>query len=173
MLLSFAIKFNVCYREGNGEKEASSGVGERRDPLEAHRIENKRERSPYLIVVSHVCEECGRKGRVVTIQVASWQAHFALRGAIMFTLAGNLIRYLKKKNEKNLTILLLGLDNAGKTTLLFGLKDQMPDEVTPTIGFRPSTVVKGKYTIQWFDVGGSKNFRKVWQSYYSEVCRRS
>lgn len=80
------------------------------------------------------------------------------------------MRWMKKKKEKNLTILLLGLDNAGKSTLLFGLKDQLPDTVTPTIGFRPSTVVKGKYTIQWFDVGGAKNFRRVWQSYYSEVC---
>lgn len=79
------------------------------------------------------------------------------------------MRWMKKKKEKNLTILLLGLDNAGKSTLLFGLKDQLPDTVTPTIGFRPSTVVKGKYTIQWFDVGGAKNFRRVWQSYYSEV----
>jgi len=87
----------------------------------------------------------------------------------MFTLAGNLARWMKKKKEKNLTILLLGLDNAGKSTLLFGLKDQLPDTVTPTIGFRPSTVVRGKYTIQWFDVGGAKNFRRVWQSYYPEV----
>jgi len=91
----------------------------------------------------------------------------------MFTLTGNLMRWMKKKKEKNLTILLLGLDNAGKSTLLFGLKDQLPDTVTPTIGFRPSTVVKGKYTIQWFDVGGAKNFRRVWQSYYSEVCLQS
>ena len=87
----------------------------------------------------------------------------------MFTLAGNLVRWMKKRKEKNMTILLLGLDNAGKSTLLFGLKDQLPDIVTPTIGFRPSRVVKGKYTIEWFDVGGAKNFRKVWQSYYSEV----
>ena len=87
----------------------------------------------------------------------------------MFTLAGNFIKWMKKRQEKSLTILLLGLDNAGKSTLLFGLKDQLPDTVTPTIGFRPSTIVRGKYTIQWFDVGGAKNFRSVWQSYYSEV----
>jgi|EP00802_Teleaulax_amphioxeia_P012342 ADP-ribosylation factor-like protein 13B len=87
----------------------------------------------------------------------------------MFTLAGNLLRWYKKRKEKNMTILLLGLDNAGKSTLLFGLKDQLPDVVTPTIGFRPSKIVKGKYTIEWFDVGGAKNFRRVWQSYYSEV----
>ena len=96
------------------------------------------------------------------LQLVAWATN-------MFTLAGNFARWMKKKKEKNLTILLLGLDNAGKSTLLFGLKDQLPDTVTPTIGFRPSTVVRDKYTIQWFDVGGAKNFRRVWQSYYPEV----
>ncbi|KAJ1470521.1 ADP-ribosylation factor family-domain-containing protein, partial [Baffinella frigidus] len=75
-----------------------------------------------------------------------------------------------KSREKNLTIILIGLDNAGKTTLLYGLRNELPKaDVTPTIGFRPSKLVSGKYTIQWFDVGGAKNFRRVWQKYYPEV----
>ena len=89
----------------------------------------------------------------------------------MFTLANNFYTWVKKRQEKNLTIILIGLDNAGKTTLLYGLKNELPkSDVTPTIGFRPSKLVSGKYTIQWFDVGGAKNFRRVWQSYYPEVC---
>lgn len=90
----------------------------------------------------------------------------------MFTLAGNLYTWAKKKQEKSVTIILLGLDNAGKSTLLYSLKGEMPHNahVTPTIGFRPSKLVSGKYTIQWFDVGGAKNFRRVWQNYYPEVC---
>ena len=88
----------------------------------------------------------------------------------MFTLAHNLYSYVRKSREKNLTIILIGLDNAGKTTLLYGLRNELPKaDVTPTIGFRPSKLVSGKYTIQWFDVGGAKNFRRVWQSYYPEV----
>ena len=89
----------------------------------------------------------------------------------MFTLAGNLYTWAKKKQEKSVTIILLGLDNAGKSTLLYSLKGEMPHNahVTPTIGFRPSKLVSGKYTIQWFDVGGAKNFRRVWQNYYPEV----
>jgi ADP-ribosylation factor-like protein 13B len=88
----------------------------------------------------------------------------------MFTLANNLYKYVKKRQEKSLTIILLGLDNAGKSTLLYGLKNELPQsDMTPTIGFRPSKLVSGKYTIQWFDVGGAKNFRRVWQNYYSEV----
>lgn len=88
----------------------------------------------------------------------------------MFTLAHNLYTYVRKSREKNLTIILIGLDNAGKTTLLYGLRNELPKaDVTPTIGFRPSKLVSGKYTIQWFDVGGAKNFRRVWQKYYPEV----
>jgi len=88
----------------------------------------------------------------------------------MFTLAGNLYKYLKKRREKNVTIIILGLDNAGKTTLLFSLKDEISaTDTAPTVGFRQSKIVTGKYTIQWFDVGGAKNFRRVWTNYYSEV----
>lgn len=88
----------------------------------------------------------------------------------MFTLANNFFKWVKKRQEKSLTIILLGLDNAGKSTLLFGLQNEFPkSDMTPTIGFRPSKLVSGKYTIQWFDVGGAKNFRRVWQNYYSEV----
>ena len=61
-------------------------------------------------------------------------------------------------------------DNAGKSTLLYGLKNELPKgEVTPTIGFTPSKLVSGKYTIQYFDIGGARNFRNVWKSYYAEV----
>lgn len=88
----------------------------------------------------------------------------------MFTLAGNFYKWMKKRREKNLTIIILGLDNAGKTTLLFSLKDEISaTDTAPTVGFRQSKIVMGKYTIQWFDVGGAKNFRRVWTNYYNEV----
>ncbi len=88
----------------------------------------------------------------------------------MFTLAGNFYKWMKKRSEKNLTIIILGLDNAGKTTLLFSLKNEISEsDTTPTVGFRQSKIVNGRYTIQWFDVGGAKNFRRVWTNYYSEV----
>eukprot|EP00291_Cryptomonas_curvata_P022084 CAMPEP_0172166476 /NCGR_PEP_ID=MMETSP1050-20130122/9001_1 /TAXON_ID=233186 /ORGANISM="Cryptomonas curvata, Strain CCAP979/52" /LENGTH=184 /DNA_ID=CAMNT_0012837087 /DNA_START=1771 /DNA_END=2321 /DNA_ORIENTATION=+ len=37
------------------------------------------------------------------------------------------------------------------------------------MGFSSSKLVSGKYIIQYFDVGGAKNFRNVWKNYYSEV----
>ena len=88
----------------------------------------------------------------------------------MFSLCRNFYKWVKKRREKNITIIVLGLDNAGKTTLLYGLKNELPDaDVIPTMGFSSSKLVSGKYVIQYFDVGGAKNFRNVWKNYYSEV----
>ncbi len=88
----------------------------------------------------------------------------------MFSLCRNFYKWVKKRREKNITIIVLGLDNAGKTTLIYGLKSELPDsDVIPTMGFSSSKLVSGKYIIQYFDVGGAKNFRSVWKNYYSEV----
>lgn len=88
----------------------------------------------------------------------------------MFSLCRNFYKWVKKRREKHITIIVLGLDNAGKTTLIYGLKSELPDsDVIPTMGFSSSKLVSGKYIIQYFDVGGAKNFRGVWKNYYSEV----
>ena len=88
----------------------------------------------------------------------------------MFSLCRNLYKWVKKRRERNATIIVLGLDNAGKSTLLYGLKNELPrDDIIPTMGFSSSKLVSGKYTIQYFDVGGAKNFRNVWKNYYAEV----
>ncbi len=52
----------------------------------------------------------------------------------------DLLRKLKK-NDKEAKILVLGLDNAGKTTLLKLLCSEDPNESTPTLGFNVKTVV--------------------------------
>jgi ADP-ribosylation factor-like protein 3 len=46
----------------------------------------------------------------------------------------NIIRKIKK-SEKELRILVLGLDNAGKTTILKALSNEDIGQITPTHGF--------------------------------------
>ncbi len=88
----------------------------------------------------------------------------------MFTLCKNFVKWVKKRREKNVTIIILGLDNAGKTTLLHGLKNELPEaDVIPTMGFSSSKLKSGPFTLQYFDVGGANNFRSVWKNYFAEV----
>ena len=45
-----------------------------------------------------------------------------------------MIRKQLKKNEKEVRILVLGLDNAGKTTILKSLSNEDITQITPTHG---------------------------------------
>ena len=52
----------------------------------------------------------------------------------------NLLRTLKK-NEKEARILVLGLDNAGKTTILKALSEEEINTIMPTQGFNIKSLV--------------------------------
>ncbi|KAK3275237.1 hypothetical protein CYMTET_16620 [Cymbomonas tetramitiformis] len=87
----------------------------------------------------------------------------------MFGLAQNLYLYLKKRKERLLTLVLVGLDNAGKTTMLCNLRGASTDNITPTWGFSSENLVEGKCKMDIYDLGGGKNIRKIWERYYAEV----
>ncbi|KAI9763641.1 MAG: ADP-ribosylation factor protein 3 [Geoglossum simile] len=72
------------------------------------------------------------------------------------------------------SILLLGLDNAGKTTFLEQIKSHylpsapMPSGKTiPTVGQNVSTITLPDMYLKIWDVGGQHSLRRLWQSYYS------
>ena len=74
------------------------------------------------------------------------------------------------------SILLLGLDNAGKTTLLSSIKSlYLPSnpptaqKTVPTVGQNVSTIDLGDVYLRIWDVGGQHSLRRLWQSYY-ESC---
>lgn len=87
----------------------------------------------------------------------------------MFGLLRNLYKWYKSKNEKIVKFALIGIDNAGKTTILARLKGEVPEFITPTIGFASETIEQGKYHIKIFDLGGGANIRSIWSSYYAEI----
>ncbi|CAC5393744.1 ARF1_2 [Mytilus coruscus] len=64
-------------------------------------------------------------------------------------------------------ILMLGLDAAGKTTILYKIKLNERVHAIPTIGFNVETVspVKGISFTVW-DIGGQEKIRRLWQYYY-------
>jgi len=63
-------------------------------------------------------------------------------------------------------IVMLGLDNAGKTTILYQLKMREVVQTTPTIGFNVETVKRGKLSFSVWDVGGQDQIRSLWRHYF-------
>jgi len=63
-------------------------------------------------------------------------------------------------------ILLLGLDGAGKTTILYRLKLGEVHPTTPTIGFNLEQVTYNGLEFGVWDVGGQDKIRPLWRHYY-------
>nr|CDS31046.1 ADP ribosylation factor arf [Hymenolepis microstoma] len=68
--------------------------------------------------------------------------------------------------KKESRILLLGLDAAGKTTILYKLKLGETTVTIPTIGFNVETIEYKNLTFTMWDVGGQKVIRNLWYHYY-------
>jgi len=68
--------------------------------------------------------------------------------------------------KKNATILMVGLDAAGKTTILHKLKLNEVKETVPTIGFNVDTVEYKNVKFHVWDVGGQEKLRQLWKHYY-------
>lgn len=64
-------------------------------------------------------------------------------------------------------ILLVGLDAAGKTTVLYKLKLGDTVSTIPTIGFNVETVQYKRLTFTMWDIGGQEKIRPLWRHYYA------
>lgn len=72
----------------------------------------------------------------------------------------------KQKIKKEVKILLLGLDNAGKTTILKSISGDNIKKVEPTKGFNARVYEKDKIKFTFWDLGGQQSIRHVWENYY-------
>ncbi|KAH9610368.1 hypothetical protein KSS87_002643 [Heliosperma pusillum] len=76
----------------------------------------------------------------------------------------NWLRSLFFKQEMELS--LVGLQNAGKTSLLNTIATGgYTEDMIPTVGFNMRKVTKGNVTIKLWDLGGQKRFRTMWERY--------
>ena len=67
-------------------------------------------------------------------------------------------------------ILLLGLDGAGKTTILYRVKLNENIQTIPTIGFNVETVTPCRgITFTVWDVGGQYKIRPLWRYYFQNT----
>ena len=80
------------------------------------------------------------------------------------------VEWLWETFNKETSILVLGLDNAGKTATLYAmhLGEAMPYTV-PTVGFNIETVKVKNIDIKMWDLGGQDKFRSLWPHYFEQT----
>lgn len=81
----------------------------------------------------------------------------------------SIIRKIKSTPDKELRILLLGLDNAGKTTLLKALAEEDVTHITPTQGFNIKSVSSEGFKLNVWDIGGQRKIRPYWRNYFENT----
>jgi len=81
----------------------------------------------------------------------------------------SLLRKLRSNPDLELRILLLGLDNAGKTTLLKVLASEDISHITPTQGFNIKSVQSKGFKLNVWDIGGQRRIRPYWKNYFENT----
>ncbi|CAD6204881.1 GSCOCG00003030001-RA-CDS [Cotesia congregata] len=71
--------------------------------------------------------------------------------------------------KKQMRILMVGLDAAGKTTILYKLKLGEIVTTIPTIGFNVETVEYKNICFTVWDVGGQTKIRPLWRHYFQNT----
>ncbi|XP_067010320.2 ADP-ribosylation factor-like protein 13B [Anabrus simplex] len=89
---------------------------------------------------------------------------------------GNCCHFLKPRRnvapsefQKKIVLLLVGLDNAGKTSAAKGLIGEAVDTVVPTVGFSSVSLRYRKYAVTIYDLGGGSQIRGIWHRYFCDV----
>uniref|UniRef100_A0A3Q4B536 ADP-ribosylation factor-like protein 3 n=1 Tax=Mola mola TaxID=94237 RepID=A0A3Q4B536_MOLML len=81
----------------------------------------------------------------------------------------NLVHKLKQSPDQEVRLLLLGLDNAGKTTLLKQLAGEDISHITPTQGFNIKSVQSDGFRLNVWDIGGQRKIRPYWRNYFENT----
>jgi len=89
-----------------------------------------------------------------------------------------LLRYcfrlvFERKKQRNICI--LGLDDSGKSSLLNDIRRKFQksfvndSEILPTVGLNYSQIQLDGFDLTFWDLGGMKRFREIWESYYQDI----
>ena len=70
------------------------------------------------------------------------------------------------RSKNNFKIIILGIQNAGKTTILYRLALGQLVKTTPTIGSNVEEISYNNVKFQAWDVGGQESSRQVWDVYF-------
>ncbi|KRY57550.1 ADP-ribosylation factor-related protein 1 [Trichinella britovi] len=93
----------------------------------------------------------------------------------MLALLTEIYNYIFHKDQY--FILIMGLDNAGKTTFLESAKAKLnkqykamkPEAITTTVGLNIGKVVFDGVQLNFWDLGGQKELQSLWDKYFAEA----
>ena len=72
-----------------------------------------------------------------------------------------------KDEDNNKKVLFLGLDNAGKSTLLFQMKDNQYKDTVPTVGLNVEQIKYRGMNFTLWDVSGQAT--RLWKHYFDKI----
>ncbi|KAL2077362.1 hypothetical protein ACEWY4_026866 [Coilia grayii] len=89
----------------------------------------------------------------------------------MFNLIGNCCNWVSKFQQplRKVTVLVVGLDNAGKTCSIRGMLGVPPGELAPTQGCVRTELQVENFLVTLLDVGGAPLERGSWSEHYGEA----
>lgn len=73
------------------------------------------------------------------------------------------------KSKNNFKLIIVGIQNVGKTTILYRMALGELVVTQPTIGANVEEITHENVKFQAFDLGGQESMRSVWDAYYSNV----
>jgi ADP-ribosylation factor related protein 1 len=92
----------------------------------------------------------------------------------MYSLLSGLWKYWRRRDEYSIVI--LGLDNAGKTTFLEQVKGKFvrsykslpPAKITSTVGLNIGKIDISSVQLVLWDLGGQEDLQCLWNKYYDD-----
>ncbi|CAJ1434378.1 unnamed protein product [Effrenium voratum] len=93
-------------------------------------------------------------------QIAGPSWHFSIMGMLVSKV------WQRMLGSKDMRILMLGLDAAGKTTILYRLKLAEVVKTIPTVGFNVEEVEYKNIKFTVWDVGGQNKIRRLYRHYF-------
>lgn len=80
-----------------------------------------------------------------------------------------LLSHFFLQSDHEARLLVLGLDNSGKTTILKKLSDEDITQIMPTQGFNIKSLMHDGFKLNVWDIGGQKSIRPYWRNYYDQT----
>uniref|UniRef100_A0A667FZZ0 ADP ribosylation factor 1 n=1 Tax=Lynx canadensis TaxID=61383 RepID=A0A667FZZ0_LYNCA len=131
-------------------------------------------RTLFLVGACGVYLWTGRRGRAASAALRLLVAQSGFLWPVLLPPVysmGNIFANLFKGlfGKKEMRILMVGLDAAGKTTILYKLKLGEIVTTIPTIGFNVETVEYKNISFTVWDVGGQDKIRPLWRHYFQNT----